>query len=140
VIEVCQDIYRAPHGNCFAACVASILEIDDLSEVPSYFGLGRWWTGGWAPWLEIQGVEWAWWWPTRDDGKPGKPDIAYNMDPVAVGGAIGDYWIGSGPGGRGVLHSVVYDAEGKMVWDPQPLAMQSGIEAIHDALSLRRAA
>lgn len=54
VIEVMQDIFGPPYGNCFAACVASILEIDDLERVPNYHGPT--WYAQWQAWLAIRGL------------------------------------------------------------------------------------
>ena len=37
-----QTILTAPGGNCFAACVASILELP-LADVPNFCSEERWW-------------------------------------------------------------------------------------------------
>lgn len=131
-----QDIYAPPHGNCFAACVASILEIDDLCCVPSYFGLGRWWTHGWEPWFAARGVLPDWIGGLDAAGNPGRGHIP----PRLVADVAGDYFIGAGPSPRGKWpHAVVYGPDGTVAWDPFPGGCR-GILELHDAIVLRRAA
>ncbi len=50
-----QTKMTPPDGNCFAACVASILELP-LKEVPNYITTeGTWW-GKWNKWLKPRGL------------------------------------------------------------------------------------
>jgi hypothetical protein len=51
VIEVEQTVFGYPDGNCFGACVASILELP-LDETPSTKGLdGEKWWAIWEKWF-----------------------------------------------------------------------------------------
>jgi hypothetical protein len=68
LIPVRQTIGGPPNGDCFAACVASVLELP-LSEVPN--PVGERWREQWGDWLEGRGlsyvdVDLAWgggaWW------------------------------------------------------------------------------
>lgn len=53
MIPVDQTVFGAPHGNCFSAAVASIMELP-LSEVPFFMGSDDWWPGFLA-WLLPRG-------------------------------------------------------------------------------------
>lgn len=47
---VLQTHTKPPVGNCFAACVASIFEVE-IVDVPNFLGgAGKWWTD-WCAWL-----------------------------------------------------------------------------------------
>ena len=49
-----QTKMTPPEGDCFAACVASILELP-LNEVPNYSQGGEWWVE-WNRWLSLRGL------------------------------------------------------------------------------------
>lgn len=51
---VTQTKMTPPEGNCFAACIASILELS-LDEVPNYSQEGEWWVK-WNRWLALRGL------------------------------------------------------------------------------------
>jgi hypothetical protein len=54
VIPVDQTLFGVPGGNCFAACVASILELD-IRDVP-YFMEDDFWKPRFDAWLKPQGL------------------------------------------------------------------------------------
>lgn len=49
-----QDIFGPELGNCWAACIASILELT-LSEVPNFGASGKWFSETWN-WLLDRGM------------------------------------------------------------------------------------
>lgn len=93
------------HGNCFSACVASILEIP-ISQVPNYCAPGRsperWWRA-FNKWLAPRGL-----WALR----------IVDYDHITPG-----YWIACGKTVRSRKnspgHAVVFRG-GHFVWDPHP--------------------
>lgn len=89
-------------GNCFSACIASILEVG-IEDVPLFVRKGRWY-GQYRSWLRTHGLDFlaviGW----------SKSDIKY-IPSV--------YSIVSGMGARGLLHAVVY-FDSEMVHDPHP--------------------
>jgi hypothetical protein len=105
-----QTKFGKPDGNCFAACIASVLEfpLESLPDLSTYADDD----GAW--WLAIQ----AW--------------IEENTDYSYVEVAIQDfeesnkffgnsYWIATGksPRGKDLNHAVVY-CQGELVHDPHP--------------------
>ncbi len=101
MIPIEQTICTAPGGNCFAACVASILELL-LEEVPNFQS---------PDWLE----EWQKWLRPRNLGLL---HFGHRLDPDAFiprGYAI----LGADSPRGDWLHAVVtYD--GAICWDPSP--------------------
>lgn len=92
------------NGNCFAACIASLLDLP-LWMVPPFedmFGRG----GGTWQW---RAEEWL--------------ERIFRLELVTVSGHPGldlpEYYIANGPSLRGVKHSVIYRA-GTLVHDPHP--------------------
>lgn len=103
---VTQTKFGSPDGNCFAACVASILEVD-LDSVPQ--DQSETWWHDFGRWLsrEHRLV------PVMIDGDGEKPVMEFST------GAPEVYWIASGMGPRGLLHSVVAKGS-QLVHDPHP--------------------
>ena len=100
MIGVEQDILAPPNGNCYAACVASILELP-LSEVPN-FTAPRWFQE-WNEWLRLRGLMLLSF--TRrpnDDWKPAGYSIMGVMSP------------------RGDFQHAVVALDGDLAWDPHP--------------------
>ncbi len=100
---VTQDIFGKPHGNCFAACVASILELP-LHVVPNVMRFDDWFERvNW--WLRRRGlflIEMNWW------------------DPYFVKRYYRDeFFIASGPAARGVDHCVIYRGT-ELAHEPHP--------------------
>jgi hypothetical protein len=115
VKRVIQTKFGKPHGNCFEACLASILELP-LDEVPCFKQ---------PDWLE-QINRWLRWhfslqlimMPSDEGFGPGV------MSPNT-------YVIASGPNHRGVMHSVVHRGI-TMVHDPNP--NNGGLREVSDLL------
>jgi hypothetical protein len=99
MIPVDQTVFGAPHGNCFAAAVASITGIP-LADFPSLADLPDWlrvarefvYSRGWKLIYVPNGCE-----PFEPPG----------------------FHVGSGLSPRGLDHAVVH-LDGKMVHDPHP--------------------
>jgi len=109
-------------GNCYAACLASLLEVD-LSDIPAPdAGDFDSWDNYW-PKLHRWAVERGFF--IVDANGVGEEGRTSFVSSAAYGG--GGYWIASGPGPRGVFHAVVMrDLE--MVHDPHP--DRAGLEKI----------
>jgi len=99
-----------PPGNCFPACIASLLEVS-ISDVPQP-GIddkddwSEYWTrlGAWLEGLGFHLIQVSpGWWSTS-----------------VMSESESDLWIGSGPGPRGHRHSVVMRGAGFLVHDPHP--------------------
>jgi len=112
-----QTIFGKPNGNCLAACVASIFEVD-LEEVPNF---GEW-KSYWIDELRKYCIE------------------KHNMYPLILQPMTYDgkekvkypgYYIASGPAARGLLHSVIL-FDGKLAHDPHP--DNSGIKSVNDLI------
>jgi hypothetical protein len=114
MIEVEQTIMSPPDGNCFAACLASILELP-LEVVPN---LARFWHDGewdraWNKqqrWLERFGLRVTWAEPS--DAKDWRPE---------------GYWISTNNVGQGEhdQHATVWRGH-EMVWNPCPGSKADG--------------
>lgn len=100
---VMQTIRTRENGNCFQACIASILEIP-LEEVPHFCGdmNEKWWEDF---------VEWM-------VGNYDLCPVLIELDATGVMMPNVGYCIVSGEGGLGVLHSVV-GKDGDIVFNPQ---------------------
>jgi len=100
MIEVEQTTFAPPHGDCLAACIASILELP-LADVPNL------------------GCSTEWWQDTRDWLKPRNLDwLNWEHGPGAV--VPRGYSILGADSPRGPwLHAVVC-FDGAIVWDPSP--------------------
>ncbi len=95
-----------PHnGDCFAACVASILDLS-LDEVPNFMEQpgDHWFTVALA-WLNDRGL--------TVEVKRGKEGCAVVCTPPG-------YWIGSGKSPRGDYHHAVVFRGDTMAYDPHP--------------------
>lgn len=103
MIRLHQTQFGKPRGNCFATCLACILEIP-LDDVPNFCEHDNW-RDETDKWLEPYGL--------------------FYQDIVLIGDArdeLTQYWgyhVISGDGPRGLRHSVV-GYRGKMVHDPHP--------------------
>lgn len=54
MLPVDQTSFGKPHGNCFSACVASILHLP-VEDVPWFMGPEDWWAG-FLDWLRPRGL------------------------------------------------------------------------------------
>ena len=101
-----QTRFGYPNGNCFAACVASILELSidevwDAGEFDEKMNNNVDFWLGWQRWLA-----------TRGFGLVHILDGAWFLPPVGYG-------VANGISDRGLRHSVV-TRDGVMVHDPNP--------------------
>lgn len=96
-----QTRFGAPHGNCWAACVASILgcDIDDVPPRVSENRYAFWWQD-YLAWLRTRGLTMAI-----------VEDEQFALDDV--------HRIASGMGPRGLRHAVVWRG-GEVAHDPHP--------------------
>jgi hypothetical protein len=107
------------NGNCYAACLASLLDLP-LWMVPPFedmFGRSDWHRRS-QEWLErMFGMELV-----RTEGH--------------APGSLPDYYIASGLSSRGVRHSVIY-GDGQLIHDPHP--SREGIVAVEWCWHLEKA-
>lgn len=106
---VVQTILTAPGGDCFPACIASILEMD-LAEVPNY--QGEHWQHHYHAWLAPLGLAFL------TTNIPSEELIASWPGMVLPGYTI---LAVDSPRHPGHLHAVVA-LDGVVVWDPHPAA------------------
>lgn len=98
---VTQTKFGGEEGNCFAACVASVLELS-IDDVPNFCGLyGPEWFIKFDEWLRSQGYG------------------ALMLNPDGGAPLHNCYYLIGGNGPRGFAHEVV-GLNGKMVHDPHP--------------------
>jgi len=124
-----QTVFGVPGGNCFSACVATILECD-LTEVPYFMGGpeewerdgGKWWERFQA-WLEPRGLAADYYQPGKNCARKHRPnfphllggrsprDLLTDEEKLALGIVM--------PAGEDLLHSVVAVGH-EVVHDPHP--------------------
>lgn len=100
------------HGNCFRACIASILEID-IDSIPAFEDMGTEWHMPFFKFLNENNLE--------TDGTRYKHIDSFEFDLINYEGIYG-YIIVNGKSPRTYVtrgHSVVYK-NGQMVHDPHP--------------------
>jgi hypothetical protein len=104
VRPVLQSV-SGPDGDCFAACVASLLEVD-LAAVPDLAAAGDRWASVLRRWLAARGL--------RVDFRPGdgRP-LADQRNPPRGYAVVGQR------GRDGSVHAVVC-RDGRIVHDPSP--------------------
>lgn len=101
MIPIDQTISGSAEGNCFAAAVASVLEVsledlpplNDARQVPD---LNRWLA------LNRPGLQFTW--------------VHFS---TYIGSAPG-FYLAAGISPRGISHAIVVDQDGTMVHDPHP--------------------
>lgn len=125
MIPVDQTLFGERKGNCFAACVASILELP-LVEVPN-FCVMHWdsdWFQPFSDWLRDRGCM-----PLCFAFQA----AAQRDNHLAIMKQMGNGvpWIGGGPNPDGVMHATVW-VDDRMVHDPNP--SRRGITRLDDAL------
>ncbi len=92
----------AEPGNCFAACVATLLDLE-LAEVPNFVALPEnesWWLP-FSKWCLERGL------------------VPLRLEPSGISWAYNALIIANGQGPRGRRHSVCW-LDDAMVWDPHP--------------------
>lgn len=101
-----QTTFGFPNGNCFATCMACILDLE-VRDVPNFCGNdGDEWFLEANRWLQrrfhLRMIVLKW---------DSKANAAYGLGDALC--------IASGPAARGFMHSVVWQA-GKLIHDPHP--------------------
>lgn len=116
-----QTIFTVPGGNCFAACVASVLELS-LADVPNFCdNMNAAWFTDFRAWLRPRGLYAV---SFKLAGKPGDPDAGWYPEGLHIAG-------GPSPRYEGVLHAVV--ARGSaIVHDPHP--SRAGVPSFVDTI------
>lgn len=115
---VTQTQFGRPNGNCFASCVASILELE-LTEVPNFCaGRVKDWMVPFQDWLAERGLHAI------------EMTVADQEAWIEASKPCG-WCILSGPAPRGLAHSVVA-RDGRMVHDPHPSG--TGLEMVKQAM------
>ena len=100
-----QTIFGKPDGNCFAACVASIMEVG-LDDLPPLHQIRDEWYKNLTEWLEGYGMSYA--------------EFPLETTPLPVAwGNSKQMMVFVGDGPRGVAHAVVGQG-GKLLHDPHP--------------------
>lgn len=108
---VYQTKFGNKEGNCFAACLASLLEIE-LDTVPDFYKLYR---SAW--YIEFQN------WLQQFDL------TAVTFDELPTGWPLNLYYLVGGESERGILHSCVARS-GEIVHDPYPNG--TGLKVVSD--------
>src|ERR1051325_5153699 len=113
MIRTEQTILSPPDGNCFAACVASILElrIDDVPNFKQPADHSQEWWFQWQRWLEVRNLAFVGWPNPISDDPQCVADIlrGYSICTVRY-----EYsW--------GCINHAVVCRDGEIVWNPHPL-------------------
>lgn len=115
-----QTLFGGEVGNCFAACIASLLELP-LESVPNFCAHshgGTAWFDGFVSWLKERGFT----------------AIAFGGDlGEAFGHMTAGYYIATGPASRGFLHATIQRG-GELVHDPHP--SREGLLSVYEYLWL----
>jgi hypothetical protein len=104
-----QTIFGEGHGNCFATCLASILELS-VEEVPNFCDVDLY-----------PGDNGEWYWAV--DAWLGEH---FGLSILTFGAAENEEWLSrgysilSGRSPRGEFNHSVVALDGKIVWDPHP--------------------
>lgn len=126
VVEKADGEFVA-HGNCWEACIASILELP-LSAVPDIGGDPQWWLTM-HTWLrDAHGLTC---WPLEATLRAGDPDYVW---PIAPG-----HYVGIGQSPRGDWKHAVVMCNGVVAHDPYPDGAALRIEEIETIEVLVRA-
>lgn len=100
-----QDKFGVEEGNCFAACIASILELP-LADVPNFCVDRKHWLQHCNDWLAKRGLAYIEFKLTGGEVPIWMTDVGHHVI--------------SGPSPRGDFHHCVVGLDGKMVHDPHP--------------------
>ena len=124
MIRVDQTTFGHGKGNCFTACVASILELS-LESVPNFCLDHE--GGAWFPalreWLAARSCGVVYWPVQNDEERSSLLRFASELKIVP--------WIASGPNADGVAHSTVWVGDA-LAHDPNP--SRNGLAKLDDAI------
>ena len=113
--KVFQTKFGKPDGNCFAACLASILELP-IEEIPDYKQPEGRWFRNYRKWIKQYGLD------------------LLIIEDISHEDFIPDVCcIVSGTSPRGLMHAVVYQGT-EMIHDPHPEG--GGVKHITDRIYL----
>jgi len=101
-------------GNCFAAAIASMLDlpITEVPNVETLFGVDDWlWSEVMDKWLKARGKELV--------KAPQYGVFHYEGEKAFREDLRNDYYFASGKSPRGVSHICIFRG-GDLVWDPHP--------------------
>jgi len=123
---------QSVHGNCLAACLASLLEVP-LEQVPALEDMGTEWFGVMYEFLNQHGYDYLgtkytgpslnpFWWEFLLEAQPGVNGY------LIVGGKSPREWVTRG-------HAVIYK-DGAMVHDPHP--SNAGLTEVEHVMLIRR--
>lgn len=98
------------HGNCFNACVASILEMPLRDVAQIHPATAKDWVGEWDDWFAARGLE-------NVTHRPNDPPKGYS---IACGQSSRIYPAGHRKEGRPIQHACVA-FDGVVVHDPYPI-------------------
>lgn len=121
-----QTILHPPDGNCFAACVASILELP-IEAVPNFRTEGDGWWREWQQWLAERNLAFLGWPSDELGGDQVRADTLRGYSICTV-----RYELPNG----GLNHSVVA-LNGETVWNPHPLRGTRKPDSIVDWIVFR---
>jgi len=108
MIPVEQTVLMPPGGNCFQACMASILELP-LDAVPDFMPFDDW-TVRWNTWLRPMNLA------IMHCTLPQDPEEVQTFRQMCMPG----YTIPSADSPRGDWMHAVVAFDGEVVWDPHP--------------------
>lgn len=125
MIQVEQTLHLPPDGNCFAACVASVLELS-LETVPNCRSDRAGWWFEWQEWLGKRNLAMIGFVEAALDAEL-RADIlrGYSICTVRYGNED-----------AGMNHSVVA-LDGEIVWNPSPLRETAKPDAVLDWIVFR---
>jgi hypothetical protein len=128
MIKVEQTLLAPPEGNCFAACVASILELP-IDKVPNYRSEGAGWWYEWQKWLKPRNLALLGW--SSDD--LGDPEVRAD---TLRGYSICTVEYHLPRRAEPLRHSCVA-LDGKIIWNPHPLRDTQQHDAVSDWIVFR---
>lgn len=122
---VAQTTFGSPGGNCFSACVASILEFE-IEEVPYFMEPEDWWPP-FVEWCAARGVR-----PVFHDRRPGS---ASETEPPPTGWSIKT---GQSPRYPAPAYHSVVAFDGETVHDPRADDPRGVTDPVIDYITLER--
>lgn len=129
---IVSSLDETVHGNCLAACLASLLEVP-LETVPELQKMDREWFGPFNDFLEAHGYQFLGTFHFHRDGR-----IRTWSELLALSPGVDGFFICGGTSHRAHVtrgHAVIYK-DGVMVHDPHESRM--GVLDLRDAMMIER--